>query len=108
MRTLYIDNEGRHSVPPVLTVIAVSNLLRELIPALSEEPVDYTPGSRAAHIASLIEVEIGAEFGPSTPLPMDPRCSGFVRNCWPILQTVARWMHGRRRRGIATHLGTPI
>ena len=86
MRTLYIDNEGRHGVPPVLTVIAVSNLLRELILALSEEPVDYAPGSRAAHIASLIEVEIGCAeaLTINVPLPVDPRlqrvCAQLLAN----------------------------
>lgn len=86
MRTLYIDNEGRHSVPPALAVVAVSNLLRELILALSEETVDYAPGSRAAHIASLIEVEIGqAEaLTINVPLPADPRlqrvCAQLLAN----------------------------
>ena len=75
MRTLYIDSMGQRKAPPVLTVIAVSNLLRELILALTEEPVDYTLGSRAACIASLIEVEIShAEaFTTNVPLPSDPR-----------------------------------
>lgn len=86
MRTLYIDNEGRHIAPPVLAVIAVSNLLRELILALSEEPVDYAPGSRAGHIASLIEVEIGrAEaLTINVSLPVDPRlqrvCAQLLAN----------------------------
>ncbi len=75
MRTLYIDNDRHYTMLPVLTVIAVSDLLRELILALTEEPVDYAPDSRAAHIASLIEVEIGYAVPLTTnvPLPTDPR-----------------------------------
>lgn len=84
MRTLYIDTEGARSLPPVLTVIAVTPLLRELILALSEEPVDYAPASRAGRIAQLIEVEIGrAEpLTLNVPLPTDARlqrvCAGLL------------------------------
>ena len=75
MRTLYIDSLGVRIAPPVLTVITVSTLLRELILALCEEPVDYAPGSRAARIAALIEVEIGhaKSFSVNVPLPSDPQ-----------------------------------
>jgi len=75
MRTLYIDNAGHRAAPSALTVLAVSDLLRELILALSEEPMDYTPGSRAAHIATLIEVEIdrAKALTMNVPLPADPR-----------------------------------
>lgn len=75
MRTLYISSGSGQPAPPALTVVAVSRLLRELILALSEEPVDYAPGSRAAKIAALIEVEIGVAepLTLSVPLPVDPR-----------------------------------
>ena len=75
MRTLYIDRQRVRTAPPVLTVIAVSTLLRELILALCEEPVDYAPESRAARVASLIEAEIGRAKSLSfnVPLPTDPR-----------------------------------
>jgi len=75
MRTLYIDTGKPRRLPPALTVIAVSGLLRELILALSEEPVDYEPGSRAQQIAELIEVEIGraTALTMNVPLPTDPR-----------------------------------
>ena len=84
MRTLYIDTAGERTRPPVLTVIAVSPLLRELILSLSEEPVDYAPESRAGQIAQLIEMEIGrAEaLTVNVPLPADPRlqrvCAGLL------------------------------
>lgn len=75
MRTLYIDKRVDHITLPSLTVVSVSDLLRELILALSEEPIDYPPDSRAAQIASLIEIEIaGAKsLVINVPLPSDPR-----------------------------------
>ena len=75
MRTLYIDTASSEALPRALCVIAVSNLLRELILALSEEPVVYEPGSRGAHIAQLIKDEIGLsrELSLSVPLPKDIR-----------------------------------
>ncbi|WP_206057247.1 helix-turn-helix transcriptional regulator [Nitratireductor sp. XY-223] len=75
MRTLYVDAAAVQQRPRPLCVIAVSNLLRELILALSEAPMAYAPGSRAAHIARMIEVEIGVarELALHVPLPADPR-----------------------------------
>jgi len=86
MRTLYIDTGTGESAPRALCVIAVSPLLRELIVALSEEPVDYTPDSRAARIARLIELEVGRarELSAHVPLPRDPRlqrlCAELLAN----------------------------
>lgn len=75
MRTLYIDTGAIREAPPALRVIAVSRLLRELILALSEEPVVYGPDSRGALIAQLIEMEIGRapELSLKVPLPTDAR-----------------------------------
>ena len=75
MRTLYIASNAIAGRSEALSVIAVSPLLRELIMALSEEPVAYEPGSRGALIASLIESEIGRahELSLGVPLPSDPR-----------------------------------
>ncbi|MEX3008431.1 helix-turn-helix domain-containing protein [Hoeflea sp. TYP-13] len=75
MRTLYIDAASVRERPRPLCVIAVSSLLRELILALSEEPMVYEPESRAAQIARLIEIEIAVarELALHVPLPTDPR-----------------------------------
>ena len=80
MRTLYIDrasiDRGAGRAPPrALCVVAVSGLLRELILALSEEPVTYGPDSRGALIARMIELEIGRaeELALHVPLPRDAR-----------------------------------
>ncbi|MCP4319093.1 MAG: helix-turn-helix transcriptional regulator [Hyphomicrobiales bacterium] len=79
MRTLYIDEAAVQERPRPLCVIAVSNLLRELILALSEEPMVYRPESRAAQIARMIEIEIGRarELALHVPLPVDPRLQGL-------------------------------
>ncbi len=75
MRTLYIDTKASQQAPRDISVIAVSNLLRELIFSLSEEPVTYDRNSRAGHIAQLIEDEIihARDVSLSVPLPKDPR-----------------------------------
>lgn len=75
MRTLYIAASAAAGRAGALSVISVSPLLRELIMALSAEPVAYEPGSRGALIAPLIESEIGRahELSLSVPLPTDAR-----------------------------------
>ena len=75
MRTLYIDTIAPPKRPRALSVVAVSNLLRELILALSKEPVVYDPNSRGGLIAQMIELEIGRarELSLHVPLPKDSR-----------------------------------
>ncbi len=75
MRTLYIDTASANARPQALAVVSVSNLLRELILALSAEPVVYGPDSRGDIIAQLIKNEIGnaKELSLNVPLPKDPR-----------------------------------
>lgn len=84
MRTLYIDRAGldlQHSQPQV---VAVSALLRELILALVDEPIDYAPDSRADMIARLIgrELSDAHRLSLDLPLPKDPR---LQRLCAAIL-----------------------
>lgn len=86
MRTLYIDAENTHEQPKTPRAISVSSLLRELILALSEEPVTYDTASRAGTIAKMIEMEIGRarELSLHFPLPHDPRlqilCAELLAN----------------------------
>ncbi len=86
MRTLYIDPTSVRTHPRPLCVITVSNLLRELIMALTEETMRYAPGSRADQIAALIETEIGRaeELALHVPLPTDTRlqrlCGALMAN----------------------------
>ena len=75
MPTLYIDRAAFSARWDVVRVLAVSPLLRALILALAEEPVDYLPGSRGDRVARMIEFEL-REAEPVTlrvPLPEDPR-----------------------------------
>ncbi len=75
MRTLYIDVAAVRERPDTLCVVAVSNLLRELILALSEEPVVYGSDSRGGLIARLIELEMlrARQLSLHVPLPKDQR-----------------------------------
>jgi len=86
MRTLYIAAGPSRAHDQSLRVLAVSSLLRELILALSEEPIDYDIKSRGGLIAGLIELEVGRarELSLSVPLPRDPRlqrlCAAILAN----------------------------
>ena len=75
MRTLYILPEPERGLPSALTVLEVSNLMRELILALIEEPVVYEEEGRGGAIARLILTEIARapELSLFVPLPKDPR-----------------------------------
>ena len=88
MRTLYIDTKATSRSRRELCVVAVSGLLRELILALGEEPVNYDPNSRGGLIAQLIEVELGRarELSLNVPLPRDPR---LQRLCAALLSDLS-------------------
>jgi AraC-like DNA-binding protein/mannose-6-phosphate isomerase-like protein (cupin superfamily) len=75
MRTLYIAAKKDDAGLKQTRVHAVSELLRQLILALSDEPVDYSPNSRGDRIARLIELELAraTELSPGIPLPNDQR-----------------------------------
>lgn len=96
MRTLYIDVKSTSGKPNPLCMVAVSKLLRELILALSEEPVVYEGDIRAELIAQLIELEMerARELSLRVPLPRDPR---LQRVCAALLadpsdrRTLERW-----------------
>ncbi len=87
IRTLYIAPERGAAVKSV-RVVAVSNLLRELVLALTEEPVDYTPESRAGRIARLIEDEIARAVDLSLGMPL-PRDRRLQRVCAELLSDLA-------------------
>lgn len=81
MRTLYIAAGAAASLPRDCQVIAVSALLRALILAAMEEPVEYEPGSRGAAIAALLLHELhGIQAEPlHLPQPRDPRLQAICR-----------------------------
>ena len=80
LRTLYIEEHALGAAARALpgagcTVLEVSPLLRELVLALSAEPVDYPPGGRAEQLARLILLEL-AEMDTvpiAVPWPRDRR-----------------------------------
>jgi len=96
VRTLYIDAARFHLAADQLRVISVTPLVRELITALSEEPVVPEPGSRGVLIAQLLELELQSASAESfsVPLPTDPR---LQRLCAALLadpadnRTLERW-----------------
>jgi AraC-like DNA-binding protein len=96
MRTLYIATGSPDNHTQSLRVLVVSGLLRELVLALSGEPIDYDTNSRGDHIARLIEFELrrAQEVSLSVPLPRDPRlqqlCAAILAN--PAdRRTLDRW-----------------
>lgn len=91
MRTLYIAPETAANLPTDCRVIEVSELLRALILAAMEEPVDYAGGSRGEAIAQLLLHELrGVAVVPlHLPLPQDAR-----------LQTICRRVQGHLRDDI--------
>jgi hypothetical protein len=58
MCTLYIDTKMNDAGPRAMCVVAVSNLLRELILAMSEELILYDHEGRGGLISQMIELEI--------------------------------------------------
>lgn len=89
LRTLYVDAPPEKRMPPVCRVLEVSNLLRELILAAAQLPVEYETTTREGRIMDLIldELAESARSAPllelQTPMPRDPR---LARICRHILQ----------------------
>ncbi len=85
MRTLYIEPGVARGMPRECAVIEVSDLLRALILAAMDEPVEYDRAGRGGLIFRLILAELRAapRLKLSVPLPRDPRllrlCGSFLR-----------------------------
>ncbi|WP_341912901.1 helix-turn-helix transcriptional regulator [Ferrovibrio terrae] len=81
MRTLYIAADTAAALPGSCQVIEVSDLLRALILAAMEEPVEYEAGSRGEAIAQLLLHELrGVAVVPlHLPLPQDARLQAVCR-----------------------------
>lgn len=75
MRTLYLDAAAAGALVDGCRVLEVSPLLRELILALSAEPVDYAVPGRGEQLAQLILSELASmETVPiAVPWPRDRR-----------------------------------
>jgi len=81
MRTVFIDPAVCATLPQEPVLVEISGLLRELILALLEEPVDYTEDGRGGVIARLILTELGRlrERRLDVPMPRDPRALRVAR-----------------------------
>jgi AraC-like DNA-binding protein/mannose-6-phosphate isomerase-like protein (cupin superfamily) len=86
MRSLYIQADTARDFWPECQVIEVSGLLRELILALTVEPIDYPLGGRAEQVAQLVLSELAvARLVPfQIPWPQDRRLQTV---CRAILET---------------------
>jgi len=75
MRAVYIDAAAAGTLVDGCRLLEVSPLLRELILALSAEPLDYPAGGRGEHLAQLILSELAVmETVPiAVPWPRDRR-----------------------------------
>lgn len=82
MRSLYIHADAAQHFWQQCQVIEVNGLLRELILALTAEPIDYPLGGRAEQIANLILAELlSARVIPiQIPWPQDRRLLTICRS----------------------------
>jgi AraC-like DNA-binding protein len=81
MRTVYIDPSACAALPKQPVLAEISGLLRELILALLEEPVDYAENGRGGFVARLILTELARlhERRLAVPMPRDHRALRVAR-----------------------------
>lgn len=81
MRTVYIDPAACENLPQNPMLVEIGGLLRELILAALEEPLDYEELGRGGLIASLILAELARmqDHRMSVPMPSDPRALRVAR-----------------------------
>lgn len=81
MRTLYIDEVACTTLPQKPALVEIGGLLRELILAALEEPVDYDDDGRGGQVAKLILTELSRmrERTPAMPMPRDSRTLRIAR-----------------------------
>ena len=81
MRTIYIDPASCRALPGEPMLVEIGGLLRELILAALEEPLDYDEAGRGGLIAQLILAELARmQARPmQLPMPRDPRAIRVAR-----------------------------
>jgi AraC-like DNA-binding protein len=81
MRTIYIDPEACRDLPPTPLLVEIGGLMRELILAALEEPLDYDESGRGGMIAKLILAELARmqERQMHVPMPRDARAIRVAR-----------------------------
>jgi len=105
-RSIYIETEFAANMPQQCAVVAISPLMRSLLLAAVDSPLEYEPGSRAGLIMELLlhELREVQTLPLSLPLPRDAR---LVRHCRRFLRqpssrdTIDDWSAaaGMSRRG---------
>jgi AraC-like DNA-binding protein len=81
MRTIYIDPAACRDLPPTPLLVEIGGLMRELILAALEEPLDYDETGRGGMIAKLILAELARmqERRMHVPMPRDARAIRVAR-----------------------------
>lgn len=81
MRTIYIDPAACRGLPQTPLLVEIGGLMRELILAALEEPLDYDESGRGGMIAKLILAELARmqERQMHVPMPRDPRATRVAR-----------------------------
>jgi AraC-like DNA-binding protein len=81
IRTVYIDPPACAGLPTQPMLVEISGLLRELILALLQEPVDYDEADRGGVVARLILTELTRlrERRLEVPMPRDERALRVAR-----------------------------
>lgn len=86
MRTVYVRPGAAPTLPTACCLILVSPLLRELILALQQEPVNYDLAGRGGLIAQLLLTELCFLQTPDLHLPM-PTDARLLKLCRQLLAT---------------------
>ena len=81
MRTVYIDEAHCDALPRTPMLVEVGGLMRELILAALEEPLDYDEAGRGGRIAHMILAELARmqERKLDVPMPRDERAAKVAR-----------------------------
>ena len=108
MRTVYIDEVHCDPLPRAPMLVEVGGLMRELILAALEEPLDYDEDGRGGLIAKLILTELRGmrERKLAVPMPRDGRALRVARTLLEDLaneQNLDEWadVSGASRRTLA-------
>lgn len=75
MRTVFVRDDARLTLPRICQVIEVSPFLREAIVVATRIPLDYAPASRDGRVMELIldEIETAPRLHLHVDMPRDPR-----------------------------------
>ncbi|HLI13231.1 MAG TPA: helix-turn-helix transcriptional regulator [Alphaproteobacteria bacterium] len=94
--SLYIEPEALPSLPRICQVLGMSLLMRSLLQAAADLPIDYEPESRGALIMALMlqEIQVLPVLPLSLPQPRDARlaqhCRRFLAQPTPR-DTIDHW-----------------